>query len=84
MQKKKIQRNEKKKYRALALSAAARLLGEGKISKQIYSNLLKIKSYDEYEDIYLHLSDPIKAKEYIDILQMKMKILHEKFIYMSI
>lgn len=76
MQKKKIRKNEKKKYKALALSAAARLLGEGKISKQVYSNLLKIKSYDEYEDIYLHISDPTKAKEYIDILQMKADILH--------
>ena len=76
MQKKKIQKNEKKKYKALALTVAARLLGEGKVSKQVYSNLLKIKSYDEYEDIYLHISDPIKAKEYIDILQMKANILH--------
>lgn len=76
MQKKKIQKNEKKKYRALALSAAARLLGEGKISKQVYSNLLKIKSYDEFEDLYLNISDPVKAKEYIDILQMKANILH--------
>lgn len=76
MQKKKIRKNEKKKYKALALSAAARLLGEGKISKQVYSNLLKIKSYDEYEDVYLHISDPVKAKEYIDILQMKANILH--------
>lgn len=76
MQKKKIQKNEKKKYKALALSAAARLLGEGKISKQVYSNLLKIKSYDEYEDVYLHISNPVKAKEYIDILQMKANILH--------
>lgn len=76
MQKKKIQKNEKKKYKTLALSAAARLLGEGKISKQVYSNLLKIKSYDEYEDFYLHISDPVKAKEYIDILQMKANILH--------
>lgn len=76
MQKKKIQKNEKKKYKALALSAAARLLGEGKISKQVYSNLLKIRSYDEYEDVYLHISDPAKAKEYIDILQMKANILH--------
>lgn len=76
MQKKKIRKNEKKKYKALALSAAARLLGEGKISKQVYSNLLKIKSYDEYEDFYLHISDPVKAKEYIDILQMKANILH--------
>lgn len=76
MQKKKIQKNEKKKYKALALSAAARLLGEGKISKQVYSNLLKIKSYDEYEDVYLHISDSVKAKEYIDILQMKANILH--------
>lgn len=76
MQKKKIQRNEKKKYKALALSAAARLLGEGKISKQVYSNLLKTKSYDEYEDFYLHISDLAKAKEYIDILQMKVNILH--------
>lgn len=76
MQKKKIQKNEKKKYKTLALSAAARLLGEGKISKQIYNNLLKIKSYDEYEDFYLHISDPAKAKEYIDILQMKANILH--------
>ena len=76
MQKKKIQKNEKKKYKTLALSAAARLLGEGKISKQVYNNLLKIKSYDEYEDFYLHISDPVKAKEYIDILQMKANILH--------
>lgn len=76
MQKKKIQKNEKKKYKTLALSAAARLLGEGKISKQVYNNLLKIKSYDEYEDFYLHISDPAKAKEYIDILQMKVNILH--------
>ncbi len=76
MQKKKIQKNEKKKYKTLALSAAARLLGEGKISKQVYSNLLKIKSYDEYKDVYLHISDPVKAKEYIDILQMKANILH--------
>lgn len=76
MQKKKIRKNEKKKYKTLALSAAARLLGEGKISKQVYSNLLKIKSYDEYEDVYLHISDPVKAKEYIDILQMKADILH--------
>ena len=76
MQKKKIQKNEKKKYKALALTVAARLLGEGKISKQVYSNLLKIKSYDEYEDIYLHISDPVKAKEYIDVLQMKANILH--------
>ena len=76
MQKKKIRKNEKKKYKALALSAAARLLGEGKISKQVYSNLLKIKSYDEYEDVYFHISDPVKAKEYIDILQMKANILH--------
>ena len=76
MQKKKIRKNVKKKYKALALSAAARLLGEGKISKQVYSNLLKIKSYDEYEDFYLHISDPVKAKEYIDILQMKANILH--------
>lgn len=76
MQKKKIQKNEKKKYKALALTVAARLLGEGKVSKQVYSNLLKIKSYDEYEDIYLHISDPIKAKEYIDVLQMKANILH--------
>ena len=76
MQKKKIQKNEKKKYKALALTVAARLLGEGKVSKQVYSNLLKIKSYDEYEDIYLHISDPVKAKEYIDILQMKANILH--------
>ena len=76
MQKKKIQKNEKKKYKALALTVAARLLGEGKVSKQVYSNLLKIKSYDEYEDIYLHISDPIKAKEYIDVLQMKVNILH--------
>ena len=43
MQKKKIQKNEKKKYKALALTVAARLLGEGKVSKQVYSNLLKIK-----------------------------------------
>lgn len=76
MQKKKIQKNEKKKYKALALTVAARLLGEGKVSKQVYSNLLKIRSYDEYEDIYLHISDPIKAKEYIDVLQMKANILH--------
>lgn len=76
MQKKKTRKNEKKKYKALALSAAARLLGEGKISKQVYSNLLKIKSYDEYEDVYLHISDSAKAKEYIDILQMKADILH--------
>ena len=76
MQKKKIQKNEKKKYKALALAVAARLLGEGKVSKQVYSNLLKIKSYDEYEDIYLHISDPVKAKEYIDVLQMKANILH--------
>lgn len=76
MQKKKIQKNEKKKYKALALTVAARLLGEGKVSKQVYSNLLKIKSYDEYEDIYLHISDPVKAKEYIDVLQMKANILH--------
>lgn len=76
MQKKKIQKNEKKKYKALALTVAARLLGEGKVSKQVYSNLLKIKSYDEYEDVYLHISDPVKAKEYIDILQMKANILH--------
>lgn len=76
MQKKKIQKNEKKKYKALALTVAARLLGEGKVSKQVYSNLLKIKSYDEYEDIYLHISDPIKAKEYIDVLQIKANILH--------
>lgn len=76
MQKKKIQKNEKKKYKTLALSAAAKLLGEGKISKQVYNNLLKIKSYDEYEDFYLHISDPAKAKEYIDILQMKANILH--------
>lgn len=76
MQKKKIQKNEKKKYKALALTIAARLLGEGKVSKQVYSNLLKIKSYDEYEDIYLHISDPVKAKEYIDVLQMKANILH--------
>lgn len=76
MQKKKIRKNEKKKYKALALSAAARLLGEGKISKQVYSNLLKIKSYDEYKDFYLHISDPVKTKEYIDILQMKANILH--------
>ena len=76
MQKKKIQKNEKKKYKALALTVAARLLGEGKVSKQVYSNLLKIKSYDEYEDIYLHISDPVKAKEYIEVLQMKANILH--------
>ena len=76
MQKKKIQKNEKKKYKALVLTVAARLLGEGKVSKQVYSNLLKIKSYDEYEDIYLHISDPVKAKEYIDVLQMKANILH--------
>lgn len=76
MQKKKIQKNEKKKYKALALTVAARLLGEGKVSKQVYSNLLKIKSYDEYEDVYLHISDPVKAKEYIDVLQMKANILH--------
>ena len=76
MQKKKIQKNEKKKYKSLALTVAARLLGEGKVSKQVYSNLLKIKSYDEYEDIYLHISDPVKAKEYIDVLQMKANILH--------
>lgn len=76
MQKKKIQKNEKKKYKALALTVAARLLGEGKVSKQVYSNLLKIRSYDEYEDIYLHISDPVKAKEYIDVLQMKANILH--------
>ena len=68
MQKKKIQKNEKKKYKALALTVAARLLGEGKVSKQVYSNLLKIKSYDEYEDIYLHISDVAKAKEYIVVL----------------
>ena len=76
MQKKKIQKNEKKKYKALALTVAARLLGEGKVSKQVYNNLCKIKSYDEYEDIYLHISDPVKAKEYIDVLQMKANILH--------
>ena len=76
MQKKKIKKNEKKKYKALALTVAARLLGEGKVSKQVYNNLCKIKSYDEYEDIYLHISDPVKAKEYIDVLQMKANILH--------
>jgi hypothetical protein len=76
MQKKKIQRNEKKKYKALALSAAARLLGQGKISKQIYSNLLKLKSYEEYEDFYNHINNPITVDEYLDVLRMKSNILH--------
>lgn len=76
MQKKKIQKNEKKKFKALALTLAARMLGDGKISKQVYNRLLKIKSYDEYEDIYLHISDPAKAKEYLDILQMRENIFH--------
>jgi hypothetical protein len=76
MQKKKIQKNEKKKFKALALTLAARMLGDGKISKQVYNRLLKIKSYDEYEDIYSHISDPVKAKEYLDILQMRENIFH--------
>lgn len=76
MQKKKIQKNEKKKFKALALTKAAQLLGQGKISKEVYNSLLKVKSYDEYEDFYLRASDPIRSKEYLDVLQMKTNLLH--------
>lgn len=67
----KIKQNEKKRYKALALTKAAKLLSENKISKTFYNNLLKWKSYDEYEDFYLKVTDTIKGPEYLDLLKIK-------------